>query len=201
MQQFWGKDDKTKDNSHPTPSPPSDSNIVAVQNHIYFYNGVDTNTILKLNKTIQETTNMITATSHNLSLENGVIFLHIKSYGGGLFEAFSTVDTIINNEIPIHTIVEGVVASAASLISISGKKRFMQPHAWMMIHQLQSGFWGKYDEILDAKKNADNFMNMLKEMYDEYTKVPPKELKEILKHDLYFNAKKCLEYKMIDKIL
>ena len=44
-------------------------------------------------------------------------------------------------------------------------------------------------------------MEMIKKLYKEYTKVPDKELDEILKHDLWWDAKKCLDYGLIDKIL
>ena len=44
-------------------------------------------------------------------------------------------------------------------------------------------------------------MEMIKKLYKEYTKVPDKELDEILKHDLWWDAEKCLEYGLVDKIL
>ena len=42
---------------------------------------------------------------------------------------------------------------------------------------------------------------MIKELYKSYTKLPAKKLDEILKHDLWFDAKTCLEYKLVDEII
>jgi hypothetical protein len=38
-------------------------------------------------------------------------------------------------------------------------------------------------------------------VYKKYTKVPMKSLDEILKHDLLWDAKKCLDMGMIDEII
>ena len=44
-------------------------------------------------------------------------------------------------------------------------------------------------------------MRIIKDIYDEHTKIPKKKLKEILKHDLWFDAETCLEYGLIDEII
>ena len=44
-------------------------------------------------------------------------------------------------------------------------------------------------------------MKTIKDVYKKYTKVPMKELNGILKHDLLWNADKCLEYGLIDEIV
>ena len=71
----------------------------------------------------------------------------------------------------------------------------------MLIHQLSSGFWGKYAEIEDEKKNCDKLMELIKSIYGEYTKVPEEKIDELLKHDLWWDAETCLEYGLVDKII
>ena len=44
-------------------------------------------------------------------------------------------------------------------------------------------------------------MITIKNVYKKYTKVPLKELNTILKHDLLWDAEKCLEYGLIDEII
>ena len=99
------------------------------------------------------------------------------------------------------TIIEGCAASAGTMISIVGKKRWMQKHSYMLIHQLSSSSWGKYSELVDDMENNNKLMEMIKTLYSEYTNVPPSRLEEILKHDLWWDAEKCLEYGLVDKIL
>ena len=44
-------------------------------------------------------------------------------------------------------------------------------------------------------------MDTIKNVYKEYTEVPMKKIDEILKHDLFWDAKICLEYGLIDEII
>jgi len=61
--------------------------------------------------------------------------------------------------------------------------------------------WGKYEEFKDEMQNLDKIMEMIKQVYKEYTKIPMSKLDEILKHDLWFEADECLEYGLVDEII
>ena len=91
------------------------------------------------------------------SIQNGIdpipIKLHIQSDGGEVFAAFSAVDTIQKCKVPVETIIEGCAASAATIISVAGSRRFITPYSHMLIHQISSGFWGKMHEFEDEMKN------------------------------------------------
>jgi ATP-dependent Clp protease protease subunit len=98
-------------------------------------------------------------------------------------------------------VVDGCAASAATIMSVVGKHRQMHNHAYMLIHQLSSGLWGKYQDLQDKMDNCDRFMEMIIEVYEQHTKIPKKELNKVLKHDLWWDAKKCLEYGLVDEII
>ena len=68
----------------------------------------------------------------------------------------------------------------------------------MLIHQLSSWTAGKYAEMQDDMKNNDLLMKTIKDLYIEHTKIPKRELTKILKHDLWWDANKCLKYGLID---
>ena len=77
----------------------------------------------------------------------------------------------------------------------------MNRHSFMLIHQLSSGLWGKYEELKDDMENCNLFMEMIYKIYSEHTKIPRKKLDEILKRDLWFDAETCLKYGLIDEII
>ena len=77
----------------------------------------------------------------------------------------------------------------------------MHEHAFMLIHQLSSMSWGKYEELKDSMQNNDLLMETIKNLYIERTKIPKKELEEMLKRDLWWDAKTCLKYGLIDEII
>ena len=102
---------------------------------------------------------------------------------------------------PVDTIVDGFVASAATLLSIVGKKRYITKHGYMMIHQLSAWSEGKLSELRDHMENAEELMSKIKEIYTTYTKLPEKELNGILNHDLNFDVETCLKYGLVDAVL
>ena len=179
---------------------PTDS-VEVSHNKIYFYADITRPEILKLNKQLDSLEKKILTNSILLNSEPCDIYLHINSFGGSLFAGLAGVDYIKKCKIPIHTIVDGCAASAATLMSVVGEHRQIHKHSFMLIHQLSSGMWGKYEEMRDAMENNDLFMRIITEVYEEHTKIPKRKLKEILKRDLWFDAETCLDYGMVDEII
>jgi ATP-dependent protease ClpP protease subunit len=53
----------------------------------------------------------------------------------------------------------------------------------------------------DDMENSKMLMDKIKNIYKEHTKIPKKELDNILKHDIWWEAEKCLEYGLIDELI
>lgn len=172
-------------------------------NEIFFYTSVNKKSILDLNKKIYNLRSefQIIKSTYDYPEFNPHIKLHINSGGGNLLDCFAAVDLIRKEQFPVHTIVEGSAASAATLMSVVGKQRFITKHSYMLIHQLSSGVWGKFEEIKDEMHNCNILMDTINEIYTKYTKIPKNVLKETLKRDIYMDSKTCLKYGLVDKIL
>lgn len=173
--------------------------ITRENNHIYFYAEVDRQNIFELIELIRkcELDNIVFA--HKTCVEDIPIYLHISSYGGLLFDAFTAIDVIQSCKVPVYTIIDGPTASAGTIISVVGSKRFMRPNAYMLIHQLSSGSWGKMSELEDEHQNNTMLMKRIKEIYTEHASIPKKQLAEILKHDLWWDLQKCMDYGLVDE--
>jgi len=174
-----------------------------ISNHIYFYADVEHKSCLELNKVLQEKSDELLALCAKNDLGKPKIYLHINSYGGSIFAGISSMDTILRlrEKVDIITIVEGGVASAGTFLSVVGTKRWMTKNSFMLINQLSSATWGKYKELKDDIENCDRLMDMIKSVYGKYTGVPKEELDKILEHDLWWTSDKCLEMKLIDKLI
>lgn len=129
------------------------------------------------------------------------INLHIKSYGGSLMDTLYVVDLIENLDTEVNTYVDGYCASAATLLSVVGKNRYMSANSLILIHQLYSGYEGKYEELSDSMINTNNLMKKIKKIYLKHTNIKENELNEILKHDLWLDAETSLKYGLVDKII
>jgi ATP-dependent Clp endopeptidase proteolytic subunit ClpP len=170
------------------------------KNHIYFYSEVDRDTIRELIEGLREAEDYCLQTKRQMNLKKVPIYLHINSYGGCIFSALNAIDYIEACTVPVYTIIEGSTASAGTLISVCGKKRFIRPNAHMLIHQLSSECWGKMSELEDEFSNLKAIMSKLKTIYKDHTAIPKNELKRLLKHDLWLNSDQCLEYGLVDDL-
>ena len=129
------------------------------------------------------------------------IKIHLQSLGGELMPSFYVCDFIKELDTPVHIYIDGFVASAASLISVCGKKRIMTKHSFMLIHQLSSQSSGKFNEMKDEIKNLDFFMDNLKDIYLSNSKMSPEKLDQLLATDIWISAQDCLEMGLIDQII
>jgi len=176
------------------------SYVEVVDNRIYFYSDVSSEQVLQLNRRLRETSNQLMHEAKIQDRDPANIFLHVHSYGGSLLAGFAAMDEVVRCQAPVTSIVDGAVASAATFITVSAEHRIMRPHAHILIHQLSSMWWGKYSELKDEMKNLDRFMEMIKDVYGQYTKVPPEKLDEILEHDLWFDSDQALRMGIVDEI-
>ncbi len=83
------------------------------------------------------------------SINNDEIQLFINSPGGYVTSGFAMYDTIKQIKSPVSTICTGLAASMGSLLLSVGEKgrRFIQPHARVMIHQPSGGAQGQASDI------------------------------------------------------
>ena len=179
------------------------SNAGAVDSHdncIMFYGEVSEDNAKTLNKALRSMDKDLQVVKVKYGVEVP-IKLYISSYGGSIFAGFSTVDTIKSLRTPVHTYIDGSAASAATLISVVADKRFIHQNSFMLIHQLSSMMWGKFEEFKDEMENLELLMARIKEIYKEHCTIPKKELDEILKHDLWLDSAKCVKWGLVDEIV
>ncbi len=171
------------------------------RNRIYFYSEVTRAKNLELNKNLVTMSNTLYNRGQSLQTDPGRIFLHINSFGGSVFAGMSSVDYILNSKVPVTTVIDGCAASAATIMSVVGHHRVMHKHAFMLIHQISSAMWGKFEEMKDDMKNSELLMDTIIKIYEEHTRIPRSELENILKRDIWWDAKTCLDYGLVDEII
>jgi ATP-dependent protease ClpP protease subunit len=210
MRKYWGSEEQEEEyfKELPQQSPTSDlllpaGSIKLLDNTIHFYADVSGPTCSELNRMLRELD--IRMQHAKITMNDPdfdpTIHLRIYSYGGDVLAGLATVDTIRNLKTKVHTYVEGAAASAATIISIAGKKRFIGKNSFMLIHQLSAVCAGTFEHLEDEHENNRRMMNTIKTLYKEYTKIPMKELDNILKRDIWFDSATCLKYGLVDVVL
>ena len=123
-----------------------------------------------------------------------VVRVHIHSDGGDLHAGLAAMDFLKSLRSRVVTIAEGMCASAATFIFLGGDERIVCPNAYLLIHQLGSEFWGKYEEMKDEMQHCERLMKHMKRIYLRETNLPEAKLDKLMKRDLYLSYKKCVKY-------
>jgi ATP-dependent protease ClpP protease subunit len=133
------------------------------------------------------------------------IKMHIQTPGGQLTPTLYIMDLIIDSDVPIHSYIDGYCASAGTLLSVVAHRRFMTKHSLMLIHQsalTEPTGEHKYEEIKDVFDRVDTMMLINQEIYLKFTAIQNSEdLENILRRDVWFDAEKCLELRLVDEII
>lgn len=173
--------------------------VERLDNSIYFYDEINRKSILKFMIELKEATKEIQKQAFDTG-STGRINLHICSYGGSVFEGLAAMDVVKSNPVPVTTIIEGVVCSAATYMALGGDKVTMRPSAHVLIHQIRSCFWGKYDDFVDEKETLDKLMDVLKRLYKKHTNIPDDILKDMFKRDIYIDFESCIKWDVVDSV-
>lgn len=186
--------DKKNDTSSP------EGGCVTDGNHVYFYSGVEEDSVLTLVKSIRE----VAATEMYHSIRGGQvvrpIYIHINSYGGYLLDGLAAADAIKALPVKTISIVEGAAASAATLLSMACTERLITPRSFMLIHQLSGWSFGTYEQMKDDIAFSDMLMETLVTFYTEHTNQRKQAIRKMLKRDMWVSAQTALELGFVDAI-
>ncbi len=131
------------------------------------------------------------------------IFLYINSPGGSVYDALAIYDTMQYVKADIQTVGIGMQASAAAFLLSSGAKgkRFLLPHATVMMHQPSSGTRGKVtDQEIDLRESL-RVKKLLEEVMAKNTGQNPEKIHEDLERDKWMTAKEAKTYGVVDDVI
>jgi ATP-dependent protease ClpP protease subunit len=70
----------------------------------------------------------------------------------------------------------------------------------MMIHEIRSGFWGRYSDVRVEHENLTKLMEHITRYYIDKTRITRERLAEMLRTDTDLNATECLELGLVDVV-
>ena len=178
---------------------PTTQGISIMANHIYFNKDIDHITAFNLNTALRGLEFKLKKEAMVYNVDPQPIYLHLTTNGGVIHAAFSIIDCMNSLSVPVYTVVDGFVASAGTLISVNGKKRYIGKNAYILIHELRSGVWGKMSYLEDEFSNFKKLQEHLTNIYVEKTSLTEKKLKNVLKKDVEWNAEEAIEFGIADE--
>jgi len=128
------------------------------------------------------------------------INVHINSYGGDLFEGIAIKNFLLNRPEKINVYIDGIAASAASVIAMAGDHIVMPSDAQMMIHNPWTYTMGNAKELRKTADDLDKAQTSLEKSYLKRFKGTEDELKTLLDEETYLTADEAVLFGLADKI-
>jgi len=136
------------------------------------------------------------------------ITIYINSAGGNVTDGLAIHDAvreIVSRNIEVTISVQGMAYSMGSVVlqAASTGRRFSYPHSWIMIHEPAK--WAGWQSTSAAAQHLDRLKQMQAQIYEILASRSGKPLQKIIRDtkrtDFYLDAKKALEYGVIDGIV
>ncbi len=131
------------------------------------------------------------------------IHLYVNSPGGSVTATMAIYDTMQYLECDICTYCIGLAASGGAILITGGqeKKRFILPHAKMMIHQPYGEVGGQVSDIEIQAKDIIDTREILNKVLAEHTGQSIEVIAKDTDRDRYLTAPEAVEYGLVDEVL
>lgn len=131
------------------------------------------------------------------------IHFYINSPGGSVTATMAIYDTMQFIQCSVATYCVGMAASGGAILVAGGTKgkRFILPHAKMMIHQPHGEVGGQVSDIEIQAKEILETRDILNVILHEHTGQPVEVIAKDTGRDRYLNAMQAKEYGLVDEVL
>lgn len=131
----------------------------------------------------------------------GDITVWINSPGGDVFAAAQIYNMLMDYPGNVDVRIDGLAASAASVVAMAGNKVSMSPVAMMMIHNPMTIAMGDKKVMQQAIDMLDEIKESIINAYELKTGQSRTKIAHMMDAETWFNAKKAVELGFADDIL
>jgi ATP-dependent Clp protease protease subunit len=131
----------------------------------------------------------------------GNITVWINSPGGDVFAAAQIFNMLMEYTGNVTVKIDGLAASAASVIAMAGGDVYMSPVSMLMIHNPSTIAIGDSEEMLKAKALLDEVKESIINAYELKSGLSRTKLSHLMDAETWMNANKAIELGFADKIM
>lgn len=131
------------------------------------------------------------------------IWLYINSPGGSVTAGMAIYDTMNFVKPDVATICMGLAASMGQFLLGAGTKgkRYVLPHARVMMHQPSGGFQGQASDIAIQAEQLAHIKKLMAERIAEHTGQDVEQIRADSERDRWFTAEEAREYGIVDRVI
>ena len=135
------------------------------------------------------------------SLDGVDVMGRVKSYGGDAYEGVAIANALRGYSRSVTTVVEGLAASAASVIAVGGGDRVViRPSAEVMIHDAWSFSDGDAEELRKRADRLDQLSGSIAEVYALKAGTPVEMWREAMRSETWFSADEAVSAGLVDAV-
>ena len=131
----------------------------------------------------------------------GDITVWINSPGGDCIAAAQIYNMLLDYKGNVTVKIDGIAASAASVIAMAGSKVIMSPVAMLMIHNPMTMAYGDTGEMEKAIAMLDEIKESIVNAYELKTGMSRAKLSHLMDAETWMDANKAVELGFADEIL
>lgn len=136
-----------------------------------------------------------------LNSGTGDITVWINSPGGDCIAAAQIYNMLIEYKGHITVKIDGIAASAASVIAMAGTKVFMSPVSMLMIHNPMTVAYGNSGEMQKAIEMLASVKDSIINAYEIKTGLSRAKLSHLMDSETWMDANKAIELGFADEIM
>ena len=135
----------------------------------------------------------------DLDVEN--INVYINSNGGVVDTAIAINNALRRHKAKVTVNIDGIAASAATLITCAGDTVRMPKNALFMIHNPSTIAMGDSEEMRKQADVLEKYKNSITETYLQKVNIDKEKLSELMDNESWLSAEEALKYGFIDEII
>lgn len=136
-----------------------------------------------------------------LSQGKGPIDLWLNSPGGDCVAASRIYTMLMNYPDDVNVKIDGIAASAASVIAMAGTKVSMAPTAMIMIHNPLTIVGGQKEDLDQAAQMLAETKESIINAYELKTNLPREKISAMMDDETWMNVNKAIELGFADDML
>ena len=131
----------------------------------------------------------------------GPVTVWLNSPGGDCIAASQIYTMLMDYQDDVTVKIDGIAASAASVIAMAGTRVLMAPTALMMIHNPMTMAYGNQADMEKAIEMLDEVKESIMNAYEIKTSLSRAKLSHLMDSETWMNANKAIELGFADDIL
>lgn len=135
---------------------------------------------------------------NELNQGSGDITVWINSPGGDCFAASQIYTMLAEYKGKVTIKIDGIAASAASVIAMAGDEVLMSPTALMMIHNPATMAFGNTEEMQKAIEMLNEVKESIINAYEKKTGLQRAHISRLMDAETWMNANKAIELGFAD---